>query len=82
MGKKMGDYDIEKDWMASMDNIGEKTLGPVSILEGMQLRRCGANREQFRQDDKDGSLTQAHASAVSAGKPIPEETRRRRGKLR
>lgn len=59
--KKLGYGD---DIISSMDNWGEKTLAPVSILMGKHAEQCAKNREAFKQNDI--ILTQAHASACSA----------------
>jgi len=52
------------DIISSMENWGQKTLAPVSILMGKHAERCAKNREQFKENDI--ALTQAHASACSA----------------
>ena len=31
-----------------MDNWGEKTLAPVSVLMGQHAERCAKNREEFK----------------------------------
>ena len=52
------------DIISVMENWGEKTLAPVSILMGKHAERCAKNREKFKENDI--VLTQAHASACSA----------------
>ncbi|WP_246734857.1 hypothetical protein [Chelativorans sp. ZYF759] len=78
----MGDWDIGEDWMSRMGNIGEKTLGPVAIHGGLQLKHRQQNRDAFKSSKESELITQAHASAVSAlvnflsrmaGKPIPAD---------
>ncbi|EKY27475.1 hypothetical protein HMPREF0185_02039 [Brevundimonas diminuta 470-4] len=78
----MGDWDIGEDWMSRMQGIGEKTLGPVAIHGGLQMKRREQNRAAFKNSKEWGLITQAHASAVNAlvnflsriaGKPIPAD---------
>ncbi|MEH6521186.1 hypothetical protein [Sulfitobacter sp.] len=63
MGAKK-DLGYGDDIISSMENWGEKTLAPVSILMGQHAERCAKNRKQFKENDI--VLTQAHASACSA----------------
>lgn len=48
IGEYMGDWDIGKDWMSQMEDIGEKTLGPAAIHGGLQLKRREQNRAAFK----------------------------------
>jgi len=52
------------DIISSMEDWGQKTLAPVSILMGKHAERCAKNREKFKENDI--VLTQAHASACGA----------------
>ncbi|CAK7262328.1 MAG TPA: hypothetical protein VGN93_14060 [Shinella sp.] len=78
----MSDWKFGSDWMAKMGNIGEKTLGPVTIYGGMVMEQCEKNRKKFKAEKLFPDISQAHASAISAlvnflsriaGKSIPED---------
>lgn len=62
----MSDWKFGSDWMAKMGNIGEKTLGPVTIYGGMVMEQCEKNRKKFKAEKLFPDISQAHASAISA----------------